>query len=182
MTKLNLGCCENYMKGLINIDSNKNVKADLYLDITKKWPFKDNSVEYILADNILEHITKEEVEKVMKEMHRVCKDKAIIEIYTPHFTSVNATKLLCHKTCFGIGTFSYYESKDTLAGDYSKINFKILKEELRWALRGYQNFKGADVLNAFNFIFNWSKSWQLLMERFWWGGFDEIKFILQVEK
>lgn len=54
--KLNLGCGEDYMKGYVNIDIDRNVKADKYCDFTKRLPFKDNSVDFIVTKNVFEHI------------------------------------------------------------------------------------------------------------------------------
>lgn len=54
--KINLGCGKDYREGWINVDFNKEVKADIYADFTSKLPLKNNYADLVLLDNILEHI------------------------------------------------------------------------------------------------------------------------------
>ncbi|MCH8945295.1 MAG: hypothetical protein IIA85_00010 [Nanoarchaeota archaeon] len=44
-TKLNLGCGFNKIDGYLNCDVSNEVKPDKLVDLNKKLPFKDNSVE-----------------------------------------------------------------------------------------------------------------------------------------
>ena len=54
--KLNIGCGSDYRKGFVNIDRGI-ARCDLTLDLEDaKLPFDDNSVDYILASHVLEHI------------------------------------------------------------------------------------------------------------------------------
>lgn len=53
--KLNLGCGSNLRKGFINIDLEKS--ADLRLDLRKRLPFVNNSVEYIYNEHFFEHLS-----------------------------------------------------------------------------------------------------------------------------
>ena len=59
--KLHLGCGLDYKDGYINIDFNKNVKADMYLDLTKKFPFRDNTIDEIFTEGFVEHIPKDKI-------------------------------------------------------------------------------------------------------------------------
>jgi len=52
--KINLGCGEKLKKGYINIDLNK--LADFRLDLRKKLPFKNNSIDFIYSKHFFEHI------------------------------------------------------------------------------------------------------------------------------
>jgi len=81
--KLNLGCGDNYLEGYINIDCNRKVKADYYLNLeTDKLPFEDNKVDYILIKHVLEHI--ENITHLLNECHRVLKPSGIVEIEVPN--------------------------------------------------------------------------------------------------
>ena len=81
--KLNLGCGNNYKEGYENVDMLKNIKADHYLKLGKdKLPFKDNSVGEVLLNDVLEHL--DDPFPLMKEIWRVCKKDAIVDIVCPY--------------------------------------------------------------------------------------------------
>lgn len=70
--KLNLGCGAKHLEGFVNIDWVE--PADLVLNVGKDtFPYPDNSVERIEADNLFEHFDNDEFLHVMKECHRVLK-------------------------------------------------------------------------------------------------------------
>lgn len=82
--KLNLGCGEDIREGFINIDIKKHKGVDRILDLNKKLPFKDNSVDYIYSSHVLEHL--ENPTKFMLELYRICKPGATIYLRVPHFS------------------------------------------------------------------------------------------------
>lgn len=180
MKKLNLGCGNDYRKGWINVDFNKKVKADVYCDFNKNLPFKDNTFDYILLDNVLEHIW--EHLKFIDEIWRISKPNAIIDIYVPHYTSMYAFKHLAHYHYFGIDSFSIYEPESTFNLErYGKAVFKTEKQELLFFHHNLQRLKFLSKL-PINCIFNFSNLWQLFLERLFFIGFDEIHFRLRVIK
>lgn len=72
MMKLNLGCGPDYKKGYVNVDSNKNIKADIYCDLNKKIPVKNNSVDEVYCKNMFEHIPNPlnfllEIKRILKK-------------------------------------------------------------------------------------------------------------------
>ena len=85
--QLNLGCGVNKKPGYINVDKFPQCEPDVVMDLElTPWTFKDNEVDGILLNHVLEHLGKD-VDVffgVMKEMYRVCKNGAIIEINVPH--------------------------------------------------------------------------------------------------
>ncbi len=85
--KLNIGCGTDIKEGFINLDFIKEKGVDIIHDLNKvPYPFRDNTFNYIYASNILEHLTLS-IFLILKELTRISKDKAIIEIIVPHYTS-----------------------------------------------------------------------------------------------
>lgn len=180
MKKLNLGCGTDYKKAWVNLDFNKEVRADIYCDINKKLPFKDNEFDYILIDNVLEHISNFFL--IVDELWRISKPNAIIDIFVPHFSGIYASKHPAHYHQFGIGTFDIYKQEGVFNKErYGKARFKILKQELI-----YFHHKAAEIpllsKLPINFLFNFSRKWQLMLEKFFPLKFDEIYFRLKVIK
>ena len=84
---LNLGCGEKTYKQIgglpcVNIDS-RNIKGAIDIDLFN-LPFDNNSVSYILASDIIEHFTKPDLKKLLKEWSRVLKKGGIIKVRTPN--------------------------------------------------------------------------------------------------
>lgn len=87
MLKINLGSGANYRKEYVNIDANKNVKADLYLNLeTDALPYPDSSVDYILMMHVLEHI--QNIVHLLNECHRILKPDGILELEVPNAASL----------------------------------------------------------------------------------------------
>ena len=81
--KLNLGSGYNKVEGFLSVDNNPGCKPDYLVDLGKDiWPFEDSSVDKVIVHHVLEHFG-EEFFHVMKELYRVCKDGAIIDILVP---------------------------------------------------------------------------------------------------
>ena len=54
--KLNLGCGKKKISGYINCDRSKEVNPDKIVNLEKKLPFKDNSIDEVIGNHILEHV------------------------------------------------------------------------------------------------------------------------------
>lgn len=85
--KLNLGCGLNKIQGFVNVDKFDTCNPDIVMDLeATPWSFEDNSVDEILLNHCLEHIGQD-VDiffSVVKELYRVCKPGAKIQINVPH--------------------------------------------------------------------------------------------------
>lgn len=182
MSKLHLGCGLDYKEGYINIDSNRNVKADVYLDLEKKFPFKDSSISEILTEGVVEHISKENIYQFFEECWRVCKHEALIKIFTNHFTSTWAFQHLDHQCYFGMDSFGCMQPEESFNGErYNKARFKINKVRLHFFYPKLVNY-GFLTKIPLDWMFNFSRTWQRFMERFQFLGFDGIYYELQVIK
>lgn len=81
--KLNLGCGNKKFDGYLNVDIREEVHPDLVCDVSRMGGIKDNSVDEILADDVLEHFAVKEVSNVLKEWHRVLKPNGQLYFKTP---------------------------------------------------------------------------------------------------
>lgn len=79
--KLNLGCGRDIKKGYINVDKLENPDVKHDLDVYP-FPFKKNSVDFILASHILEHL-KEPLD-FLEESQRILKRRGKMKIRVPH--------------------------------------------------------------------------------------------------
>lgn len=83
--KLNLGSGGKRLEGHVNIDAQPMTEPDLCFDIGKDtWPFDDSTVDEVVAEHILEHLTTPELFHCFKEMYRVCKSGAPVSVRVPH--------------------------------------------------------------------------------------------------
>ena len=85
--KLNIGCGLNKVQGFINIDKYEESKPDQVMDAEiTPWPFESDQIEEVLFNHSLEHMgaDTEIFLKLMKELYRVCKSRAKIQINVPH--------------------------------------------------------------------------------------------------
>ena len=72
MKKINLGSGDDYKEGFINVDNSPHVKKDIEWNLNKyPYPFEDNSIDYIYAFGIIEHL--DNLKQLMEEMHRILK-------------------------------------------------------------------------------------------------------------
>ena len=84
MIKLHLGCGRNILDGWINTDYNTaKFGGSEYLDVTIKFPYNNNSVDYIFSEHMIEHITYHEGKFMLEESFRVLKSGGKIRISTP---------------------------------------------------------------------------------------------------
>uniref|UniRef100_A0A6M3IJW6 Putative methyltransferase n=1 Tax=viral metagenome TaxID=1070528 RepID=A0A6M3IJW6_9ZZZZ len=81
MVKLNLGCGLHYHPERINCDLYEE-KVDVRLDVVK-LPFKTGCADEILASQLLEHLSIEEVDKALVEWNRVLKMGGVLYIGVP---------------------------------------------------------------------------------------------------
>lgn len=168
--KLHLGCGNDYKKGYVNCDAVKEVNPDVVCNLTKKLPFKDNSVSEVILNHVIEHI-KNWDEVLIKEIYRICKDGAIIKIRTPYFQHESAFSNLQHYRFFTYTTFDLLDKNHVEHFHIPNVDFKIISKRLKFRkqLRFFE-----PIVNKFPRI------WQELQPPFLVP--NELQVTLQVKK
>ncbi len=122
-TYLNLGCGSDYLSHprgeVINVDLNDSVKCDQILDLENDvFPWKDNSIEGIIAKHVVEHIWKRD--RFMNECWRVLKPGKEMYIETPTAGTKAYWKDPTHVSGWIPETFKYYCEWNTCPANQRK--------------------------------------------------------------
>jgi len=128
MKKLNFGCGKDIRKDYINMDIVKIDGVDVIHNFNKfPYPFKDNTFEEVYCKHVLESV--KELVNVMEELHRICKNGAIIKVYDIYYncSGVHNDPYLIRS--FNDNSFNFLE-KDYETSFYTNKDFKIIKREL----------------------------------------------------
>jgi len=172
MKKLNLGCGRDIKKGYINLDVIKTKGIDVVHNLEIfPYPFNDNYFDEIYCSHVLEHLTK--FIKVMEELYRISKDKAIIKIISPYFASSSAFHS-DHKLFLTLQSFNYF-LKDNFNNYMSIARFKIISKKIKFTRKRWWF---SDIIeypiNKFQNIYE--RCFCFIIP------FHEIEYILEVEK
>lgn len=87
---LDLGCGTVKRPGFVGVDIRKYDAVDVVADLTKKWPWKDNSVDEVICSNLLNYLEPKSRAFFFNELQRVLKPEAKALITTPHWGSSRA--------------------------------------------------------------------------------------------
>jgi hypothetical protein len=121
--KLQLGAGANKLPGWFNTDY--FVREDIYfLDATKKFPFNDNSFQWVFSEHHIEHISYKQANFMLNELFRVMQPGGYLRIDTPDLKkyaanyvddTVNAALTKQHAHDWIYGGFAY-------ASNYVPVN------------------------------------------------------------
>lgn len=132
--KLNIGSGRTRYEGFLNCDYDVNCDVDYLFDAgTQVWPFEDSSVEEIRLYHVLEHIG-DGYFHFLKEMYRVCKHAAIIDIKVPHHRHDNFHHDPTHKRPITLHGLHLFDKQDNYVnatsasklGIYYDVDFKVI--------------------------------------------------------
>lgn len=108
--RVEIGCSTRKREGFFGIDIVSDVGVDLVADINRGIPLCDNSVEHLLFTHSFEHFSN--FMFIVSEMWRVCKNKALIEIYAPYYTNIINLSNPYHKIYLTEYTFLFFADKE----------------------------------------------------------------------
>jgi len=135
--RLNLGCSDDIRPGWVNVDC--CLPADQIVDLDKQWPWKDSSVDAILAHDVIEHL----VDRIhtMNELWRVLKPGGTVEIKVPTTDGTGAFQDPTHVSYWNRRSFLYYEAgcpyRERFAKAYGiHAAFRVVSESLQARLDG----------------------------------------------
>lgn len=80
---LNIGCGWDHKEGFVNVDMNEFHKPDVVADACNLSMFDDGSFDYILAQDILEHMERSKTVVALTEWSRLLSLAGVIDIRVP---------------------------------------------------------------------------------------------------
>lgn len=109
--KINIGGGLKRYEGFVNLDHDSMTNPDYVVDLEKdRLPFDDSMVEEVKAYHILEHIG-EGFLHLMKELYRICKPGAVIDIAVPHHRHENYFGDPTHRRPITVEMFKQFSKK-----------------------------------------------------------------------
>ncbi|WP_433766616.1 class I SAM-dependent methyltransferase [Pseudomonas putida] len=129
IVKVDLGCGPVKRRGFTGIDRFPLPGVDIVADINKDIPLPDDSVDYLVASHSLEHF--DDLPHVIHEIHRVCKDRALVTIVAPYSaTGLNLANPY-HTQVFNEHTARFFTNATETALERSEFDFPSAKD---WGL------------------------------------------------
>ena len=160
--RLNLGCGDARIDGYLNVDKEARCQPDKIQDLEVfPWDFKDDSVDQIQLSHVLEHLgqTSEIYLSIMKELYRICKAGAQIDIKVPHPRHDDFITDPTHVRPILPGQFYMYSKKqnkewreqgfgNTPLADYLDIDFEV--GDVTWVLdnKWLQRLQDGEITSA----------------------------------
>lgn len=112
LLRLDFGSGPNPREGFEGVDCRKFNGVDHVVDLTKKWPWKKESVEEAHSSHFVEHLDAQERIHFVNELHRVLIPGGKCQIIVPHWASCRAYGDLTHKWPPVSEFWFYYLDKD----------------------------------------------------------------------
>lgn len=120
LLKLNLGSGPTKMEGFLSVDAIKFPEVDIVADLTKKWPWANESVEEVHCSHTVEHLTAMQRVHFVNELYRVLIPDGKATIITPHWSSCRAYGDPTHQWPPISEFWFYYLSKEWRLGNKEK--------------------------------------------------------------
>ena len=128
--KLNLGAGNDIRPGYVNHDITRLNGIDKVHNLNRyPWPWKANTFEEIIANDVLEHL--DDFMPAMEEIFRILKPGGIARIRVPYWNSVTCHADPTHKRGFHELRFRFFDPANPWCQErpyYTHARFEIVKE------------------------------------------------------
>jgi len=81
--KLEIGALVASLDGWLSTDVDPFSEGAVFLDATKPFPFDCGTFDYIYSEHMIEHISWQNGQTMLRECHRVLKPRGVMRIATP---------------------------------------------------------------------------------------------------
>lgn len=81
--KLQLGTSESPLEGWLNTDLDPVQSSVVYMNAAKRFPFEDNTFDYVIAEQMIEHVEYEAAQSMLRECFRVLRPGGRVRFATP---------------------------------------------------------------------------------------------------
>jgi SAM-dependent methyltransferase len=96
MRAIDLGCGPNKVPGSYGVDKYPHPGVDQAVDLDQApWPLPSDAFDRVFARHVVEHVA--DITAFMREVHRIARDGGIVQIVTPHFSSLNSWQDPTHR-------------------------------------------------------------------------------------
>lgn len=91
---LNIGCGRSTIQSTpemqwINVDSyERENKLDMVLDITRAFPFDKETIDFIYAEQFIEHLEWNDGFKFLQDCFKILKEGGILRLVLPHYKKI----------------------------------------------------------------------------------------------
>lgn len=132
MRQVNLGCGLNRLDGWENYDSD--------VDLTKPLPWEDNSIDFILLEHVLEHLTPQQGYSCLKECYRVLTTGGTLRVIVPEIYRILMGRKHHPEYNEFVKTFGFDDAVDAII--YGHGHQSIFSEDLLRQLLTAIGFRG----------------------------------------
>lgn len=106
-SRVHLGCGSNKIVGFLNVDLLPSPVTDMTFDATQPWPLPDNSVEYVYASHVVEHLHDHRA--FFRHMWNALEDRGDAFLAMPYGAHDDAFADAFHVRPFFPGSFAFLQ-------------------------------------------------------------------------
>ncbi len=133
MHYLNLGCGDSILPGYLNVDRYAWPGVDMQADLNQDWPLSDGSMDFILAQDVIEHLA----DKVhtLNELWRVLSPQGQVKVVVPTTDGSGAFQDPTHVSYWNRRSFLYVTADNPYHTRFAeayglKAKFNVLREHV----------------------------------------------------
>lgn len=82
-SNLHIGCGPHCLSGWLNTDINRTLSDVYYLDAARKFPFEDETFDFVFSEHLIEHLGFQGAKNMLCEVFRILKPGGVLRIATP---------------------------------------------------------------------------------------------------